>query len=157
MVAVGRGEWSSPAFVVAKPGGKWRGVVDFRALNEATLQDAHPLPRIEDILVKHGRRHLFSVLDLKDAFHQVPLHPDSRSYTCTSTPRGTKQWKVVVMGLKNGVPIFQRVIEHCLEPVSDVADPYVDDIIISTEATQDSFSELLHQHDGELRRTLLQM
>ena len=40
-----------PMFVVAKKGGKWRVVVDFRALNDATIQDAHQLPRIEDILV----------------------------------------------------------------------------------------------------------
>ncbi len=67
------------------------GVVDFRALNEATIPDNHPLPRIEDMLVEYGRKSLFTVIDLKDAFHQVPLHPDSRPYTCTSTPIGTKQ------------------------------------------------------------------
>ena len=77
----GQGEWSSPAFVPAKTGGKWRGVVDFRALNEATVPDSYPLPRIEDILVGQGRRTLFSVMDLKDAFHQVPLHKDSRPFT----------------------------------------------------------------------------
>ena len=92
----GQGPWSSPAFVVAKKGGKWRGVVDFRALNEATVADSHPLPRIEDILVRQGRKTLFSVMDLKDAFHQVPLHPDSRPLTCCSTPKGTKQWLCVV-------------------------------------------------------------
>jgi hypothetical protein len=54
---------------------------------------------------------MFTVMDLKDAFHQVPMHPDSRPYTCTSSPIGTEQWCVVVMGLKNGVPIFQRVVE----------------------------------------------
>ncbi len=48
----GMGEWSSPAFVVAKEGSsKWRGVVDFAALNEATIPDSHALPRIEDLLV----------------------------------------------------------------------------------------------------------
>ena len=87
----GQGEWSSPAFVVAKKGGKWRGVVDFRALNEATEADGYPLPRIEDMLVHFGRKSVFTVLDLKDAFHQIPLHKDSRSYTCTSTSLGTQQ------------------------------------------------------------------
>ena len=49
------------------------------------------------------------------------------------TPNGTKQWCVVVMGLKNGVAIFQRVIDYCMRDVLDVANPYVDDIIIGTE------------------------
>ena len=148
----GYSEWSSPAFVVAKKGGKWRGVVDFRKLNEATVGDSHPLPRIEDILVRHGRNTIFSVMDLKDAFHQVPLQKASRPCTCTSTPRGTKQWCVVVMGLKNGVAIFQRVIEFCLEEVADVADPYVDDIIIGTQGTWGP--ELIVQHDTDTRRVL---
>ena len=148
----GYSEWSSPAFVVAKKGGKWRGVVDFRKLNEATVGDSHPLPRIEDILVRHGRNTIFSVMDLKDAFHQVPLQKASRPCTCTSTPRGTKQWCVVVMGLKNGVAIFQRVIEYCLEEVADVADPYVDDIIIGTQGTWGP--ELIAQHDTDTRRVL---
>jgi hypothetical protein len=145
--------WSSPTFVVAKKQGKWRGVVDFRALNEATVTDAYPLPRIEDILVNQGRRYLFSVLDLKDAFHQVPLHEDSRPYTCCSTPRGSKQWCVVVMGLKNGVAIFQRVIDYSLREVADVANPYVDDIIVGTEwcGTEEA---TLEAHDQDIRRVL---
>ena len=50
-------------------GGRWRGVVDFRWLNENTLEDGYPLPRIADILTTMGRKKVFSVLDLKDAFH----------------------------------------------------------------------------------------
>jgi len=41
-------------FRCGQKGGEWRGVVDFRALNEATITDSHPLPRIEDILVGQG-------------------------------------------------------------------------------------------------------
>ena len=151
-VEEGYGPWSQPVFAIAKRAGKWRGVVDFRGLNEATENDSHPLPRIEDILVRQGDRQMFSVLDLKDAFHQVPLHPDSRAYTCTSTPKGTYQWKVVAQGLKNGPSIFQRVIEHTLKPAADVADPYFDDVIIGTKA--DTEEELLQKHDQDLRRVL---
>ena len=153
----GIGEWSSPAFVVAKKGSsKWRLVVDYRALNEATAADGYPLPRINDILVQYGRKAIFSVMDLKDAFHQVPLHKDSRPYTCTSTPLGTKQWKVVVMGLKNGVAIFQRVVEYCLREVRDVASPYVDDILTGTDK-QNTLRDIIDQHDKDLRTVLIKM
>ena len=152
----GRSAWSTPTFVVAKKGGKWRGVADFRAVNECTVTDAHPLPRIEDILVRQGKRVVFSILDLKDAFHQVPLHKDSRHITCCSTPRGSKQWCVVVMGLKNGVAILQRVIDFCLEKVSDVADPYVDDIKIGTE-WKGSEEATLSAHEADVRRLMEQL
>ena len=85
-VEEGQGEWSSPAFVVPKKNGKWHGVVDFRALKEATVGDSHPLPRIKDILVRQGGRSMYTIMDLKDAFHQVPLHPLSRPVPCRSTP-----------------------------------------------------------------------
>ena len=52
----GMSAWSSPMFVVAKKVEKGRLVVDFRASNEVTVQDAHPLPRIEGILVEQGEK-----------------------------------------------------------------------------------------------------
>ena len=55
------------------------------------------------------------------------------------------------MGLKNGVAIFQRVVEYCLEPVSDVAAPYVDDIITATEAGS-TWEETVRDHAADLRR-----
>ena len=60
---------------------------------------------------------------------------------------------MVVMGLKNGVAIFQRVLEYCLKEVADIADPYVDDIIIGTD-WQGSEDATLDQHDADVRRVL---
>ena len=149
----GPSPWSSPAFPVAKKGGKWRGVIDFRWLNENTLADGYPLPRIEDIIVRQGRNMVFSILDLKDAFHQVPMDPECRKLTGTSTPRGNLQWRVLAQGLKNGPPIFQRVVEYVLRDVRDVADPYFDDILIGTSGA--TLDEAIDNHDVALRRVLM--
>ena len=83
----GHGSWNSPSFPVPKKKpGQWRLVVDFRALNEATETDAHPLPRIGDILQRQGQFRIWSVLDMKDGYHQVPLKEEHRDLTCMSTP-----------------------------------------------------------------------
>ena len=72
-VEPGMRSWSSPWFPVAtKLKGKWRGVVDMRWVNEQCVEDAHPLPRIDEIMVRQGKSEIFSALDLKDAFHQIP-------------------------------------------------------------------------------------
>ena len=48
--------WSSPSFPVPKKRpGEIRVVVDYREVKDATVTDAHPLPRIEDILTRQGR------------------------------------------------------------------------------------------------------
>jgi hypothetical protein len=45
----GQGPWCSPSFSVPKKKpGEYRLVVDYRRLNEATIVDSHPLPRIGD-------------------------------------------------------------------------------------------------------------
>jgi hypothetical protein len=92
----GMGSWISPAFPVAKENpGEYRLVIDYRKLNEATIMDAQPLPRIEDILVRQGKFKIWTVLDLKDGFHQIPIREDCKHFTCMSTPVGVFQWKVL--------------------------------------------------------------
>jgi hypothetical protein len=57
-----------------------------RGVNAESKRVNFPLPKIEDILIKQGANQIFSIIDLKQAFHQQPLHPDSRPITCTYTP-----------------------------------------------------------------------
>ena len=110
----------------------WRGIGDKRGVNSQSKRVNYPLPRIEDLLVKQGGKLIFSIIDLKQAFHQQPLHPDCRHLTCIYTPLGIYQWKVNVMGLMNASQQFQQMMDDRLAGVSDVATPFIDDIIIGT-------------------------
>ena len=144
--------WSSTSFPVAKKEpGTYRLVVDFRAVNEATITDGHPLPLINDILQAQGKFKMGSVLDMKDGFHQVPLKKAHRYITCMSTPHGSKQWTVLVMGLKNAGAQFQRVMEHILEGLP-FASIYIDDII--NGSTGETEQEILANHDKNVRAIL---
>ena len=89
---------------------------------------------------------------MKNGYHQVPLREDHRYLTCLSTPRGTMQCRVLVMGLKNGNAIFQRVMEEVMEGI-DYADAYVDDLVLGS-TTVEPFETLLKEHDKVLRRAL---
>ena len=119
-----------------------------RHVNEKCVEDEYPLPRIEDMLVQQGAREIHSALDLKDAFHQIPLAEGSRYITCTATPRGIFQWRVVVMGWKNGVQSCQRNVEVALEEVRHLAQGYVDDVLRGTNRNHlaDSVQGLIRQH-----------
>ena len=148
----GKSAWSSPAFPVPKKRpGEYRLVVDYRALNDATIADAHPLPRIEDILQRQSKHVVWTVLDMKDGYHQVPLRKEDRHVTSMSTPNGTMQWTVLVMGLKNGGAIFQRMMEWVLHGIECV-DVYIDDVIVGTSG--ESVSEALDRHERDVRRVL---
>ena len=67
-------EWGSPAFVVPKKiKGDWHMVVDYRALNEVARHDSYNLPLVETLLQQHVKMKLFTVLDMKKGYHQMPL------------------------------------------------------------------------------------
>ena len=150
----GKSEWLSQGFVVPKKSADfpWRGVADMRGPNSQTRCCNYPLPKIDDILIKQGACHIFSILDLKQAFHQQPLHPDSRHITCTYTPLGIFQWRVNVMGLTNAGQQFQQMMDDSLAPVKNIANPYIDDILVGTrvEPGQDPIVE----HERDLRQVL---
>ena len=147
-------EWSSTGFPVPKKSATfpWRGVVDVRGPNSQTRKCNYPLPLIDQMLIKHGGCHIFSKIDLKQAFHQQPLHVDSRPITCTHTPFGIFQWKVNVMGLKNAPVQFQQMMDDVLAPVKDICDAYIDDIIVGTRLKNGE--NLLEAHTRDLRRVL---
>ena len=150
----GNVEWLSAAFPVPKKSSTfpWRGVADMRLPNKHTRRCSYPLPCIEDILIRQGAKQIFSILDLRQAFHQQPMDPESRHITCTHTPYGIFQWRVNVMGLKNAAIQFQMMVDDRLEPVRDIADVYIDDIIVGTRVGEGE--DLIAAHDKDLRRVL---
>ena len=151
-------EWASPAFIVPKKEkGEWRLVVDYRGLNEQTEHDSYLLPLIDTILQKQQKKRIFTVLDLKHGYHQMPLHLDSRPCTAMLKPLATMQWKVVPMGAKNGNAAFQHMMEDLLGPVRDCADPFVDDIIIGSGTEDMTEDELIEAHEKDLRPVLSEL
>jgi len=68
--------YNSPLWIVPKKQDasgktKWRLVIDYRKLNEKTIQDAYPLPNIDEILDQLGNARYFSAFDLASGFHQI--------------------------------------------------------------------------------------
>jgi len=148
---LGTGGWNLPSFPVQKANGKFRLVQDFRLLNERCHKDAHPLPRIIDILHRQGKCKIWSKMDLVDGYHQMPLKEEHRHYTCTTTPRGVMQWKVLVMGLKNAGSQFQRMMEWVLKDLPNV-DPYIDDIIVGSVG--ENIEDLVSNHERDLLQVM---
>ena len=79
---------ASPVVMVKKKDGSLRFCVDFRQLNVATIKDAHPLPRIDDLLdVLHGAW-WFSTLNLKSGYWQVPIMERDKEKSAFRTSSG---------------------------------------------------------------------
>ena len=66
--------WNSPVVMVTKLSGSVRFCCDYRRLNEITIKDSQPLPRIDDTLDALSGSVWFSTLDLKSGFWQIAMN-----------------------------------------------------------------------------------
>lgn len=142
--------YSSPLLLIPKKDKGWRWVVDFRQLNESILKpSAHPLPKIDPMLwnVKGGA--IFSSIDVKDAYLQIPLDKESRAKTAFTVPgRGLFQYTRLPAGLKDAAARWQSAIEKVLGNDPHVL-VYMDDILLWSPAGN-------WNHHKELVRKVLQ-
>jgi len=83
--------WSSPVVLVWKKDGSWRFCVDYHKLNSVTIQDAYPLPRIDESLDALDGSKYFRTLDLLSGYWQIPLSPDALEKAAFITRDGL--WK----------------------------------------------------------------
>ena len=102
--------WSSPVVLVTKKDGGTRFCVDYRRLNDVTVKDAYPLPRIDDILDMLVGRQWFSTLDLACGYWQVSLSQEARVKTTFATHSGLFKFRVMPFGLCNAPATFERLV-----------------------------------------------
>lgn len=140
--------WSSPIWVVPKKVDasgkqKWRLVVDFRKLNEKTINDKYPIPNITDVLDKLGKCQYFTTLDLASGFYQVEMNPDDIPKTAFNVEHGHFEFLRMPMGLKNSPSTFQRVMDNVLKGLQNVIClVYLDDIIVFSTSLQEHMVNL---------------
>lgn len=102
--------WSSPDFLVPKPDGSYRFVVDYRKLNEATRSWSMPLPYMSDLQQQLDRARYFATMDIASGFYNVPMKAEHRQYTAFCLRNlGLFEWLVMPMGLKNAPATFTRL------------------------------------------------
>ncbi len=142
-----RSPWASPVVIVPKKDGSTRFCVDLRRVNGVTIKDAHPLPNIQDIFDTLGSSHVYSTIDLRSAYWQVPLSAEAIPKTAFACHRGLFEFTCMAYGLCNAPGQFQRNIQDVLgDMVGRVCMVYLDDIII--------FSMNNEEHREHMRQVL---
>ena len=106
--------WSSPIVLVRTKDGQLHFCIDYRKLNLVTQCEAHPIPRTDDILDSLSGAKLFTTLDLRSGYWQVPMDPKDTPKTAFSTQAGLFQFVRMPFGLSSGPATFQRMIELVL-------------------------------------------
>ncbi|GFT35704.1 retrovirus-related Pol polyprotein from transposon 17.6 [Trichonephila clavipes] len=81
--------YASPVVLIPKPNGTFRLCIDYKKLNEITVADTYPLPRMDDLLHQAKLTPFMSTLDLRAGYHQVKVHVEDQDKTAFVCPFGT--------------------------------------------------------------------
>ena len=112
--------WASPVTLVPKKDGTTRFCIDYRKLNAVTKKDRYPLPRIQDIFDQLEGAKIFTTLDLKSGYWQIPMHENSIEKTAFICHLGLFEFLMMPFGCANCPSKFQRALTKVLSGLKDL-------------------------------------
>jgi hypothetical protein len=131
-------KWLSNLVLVRKKSGEIRLCVVFRNLNQVSLKDNYPLPKMDDILQRVVGSQRMSMLDGFLGYNQVAVHPTDQEKTTFTTPWGNFMYSKIPFGLMNVGATFERAMDIAFSEEKDrFAVIYLDDITIFLKIDQD--------------------
>jgi hypothetical protein len=114
--------------------------VDYRSLNDATIKNKYPLPRIEDLFDEMRGARVFSKIDLRLGYHQMKIRPSDILKTSFSTRYGLYEFTVMSFGLTNALAYFMNLMNKVfMEYLDRFVMVFIDDILIYSK--NDSYHE----------------
>ena len=122
------------------------------------MKQKYPFPVIEECLSQLLNKNVFTLLDLKENFHAIPISPKFTKYFFFATPDGQYKYVKLLFRYSESPAEFQkrllRVIESLIRQSEVLV--YVDDILITTETVDENLKilsrclYLLKQHAFEV-------
>ena len=123
--------YASGVVLVPKKDGEVRFCVDYRRLNENTVANAYPLPRIDDLLNAVREARVFSKFDLKKGYWQAEVANEDIYKTAFTTHEGLYEFLRMPFGLRNAPATFQSAMNRILAShLWNCCLVYIDDVLI---------------------------
>ena len=94
-------KWLANLVPIRKKSGEIRLCVDFRNLNQVSLKDNYPLPKMDHILQRVVGSQRMSMLDGCSSYNQVAVHLGDQEKVAFTTPWGTFMYVKMHFGLMN--------------------------------------------------------
>jgi hypothetical protein len=102
--------WGAPVLFMEKKDETQRMCVDYRSLNEVTIKNKYPLPRIEDLFDQMKGASVFSKIDLRLGYHHLKIRESDIPKTAFHTRYGLYVYIVMSFGLTNALAYFMYLM-----------------------------------------------
>lgn len=130
---------------VKKKSGVLQLCVDHRPLlNQRVEKQKYPFPLIKEYLSRLANKSVFTLLDLKDGFHNLKVHPEHTKYFSFATPDGQYEYTRLLFGYSEAPAEFQKRLIQILQPLvrQDKVIVYIDDILIASDLVESNLQTL---------------
>jgi hypothetical protein len=121
--------------------------VDYRVLNEVTVKNKYPLPRIDDLFDQLRGACVFSKIDLRSGYHQLKVRECDIPKTAFVLRYGLYEFTVMSFGLANAPAYFMYMMNKVfMEYLDKFVVVFIDDILV--------YSRNEEEHEGHLHLVL---
>jgi hypothetical protein len=116
---------------------------DFKNLNNVTIKNKYPLPRIQDLFDQVHGASVFSKIDLRSLYHQIKIKPEDVPKTTFVSRYGYHEYLVVPFGLTNAPAFFMNLMNKIFIPYLDkFVIVFIDDILIYSKDKEEHAKHL---------------
>jgi hypothetical protein len=117
--------------------------VDYRSLNDVTIKNKYPLPRIEDLFDHRRGARVFSKIDLRSGYHQMKIRLSDIPKTTFYTRYGLSEFTVMSFGLTNAQVYFMNLMNKVsMEYLDRFIVVFINDILIYSKNDSDQEEHL---------------
>lgn len=135
--------WGASILFVKKKDGSHRMCINYRELNNLTIKNRYPLPRIEDLFDQLQRASWFSKIDLRSGYHQMRVCKEDIQKTTFRTRYGHYEFVVMPFGLTNAPTVLMDLMNRVCRPMLDRSmTVFINDILV--------YSRSREQHEEHL-------
>jgi Reverse transcriptase (RNA-dependent DNA polymerase) len=136
-------KWASPIVLVPKQDGSLRFFVDYRKLNATTIPDTYPFSRVDECIDSLGDAAVFNTLDCNSGYWKIPVHPEDRDKTTSTSQYGIYRFLRLPFELRNTPATSQSYIDIILSGVKlKTCLVYLDDVIVFSKSKKDHIAHV---------------